>query len=740
MKIHQNFKYFEHFILRTPLKPIDFYFNIDNIFKDFDSSINEILSSEFVLESLYIASTSIYQTCKFYLEKNITNPKKKNEFKFSLMQYLIRMSTRCTPFGLFAGCTIGKISNSTVIKLLENEYNNLHLRLDMDLLCNIVENLSKNELIKKNLKYFKNTSIFKLSTKYRYYDYHYINQLRKYNNTSFESNIFIDSILKMTRFGCYYNDIIEFLSYNGLEFEESHNLLDSLIENKILLNEFEPSVTGDEFYQIFFTILKNTNLKNELLYRVESIYKQLDVINSNKIGGSILLYETTSELIKSLEIPLLEKNLFQVDMYKDSEVCEIDKNLVENILKSIDFLKILTVYTNNIFLSDFKKVFMERFGDKEVPLYAALDPESGINLNHLNNIDLNPLIEDIPLINLGLNDDIKFNKIQIFLLKYYVKNINNNNRGIVFNDEDFSELDDLKLDLPSTFSVFGNLLSNNFNNQSLIYLKGIMSYAAKLISRFCYSNEKINNLVKEITLKEQEINKNVILAEIVHLPQSRTGNILTRPHLRDYEIPYLCKSTLPYENQIQIDDLVISIKYDKIILRSKRLNKEIIPTLTNAHNYSNNSLPIYEFLCNLSYQNCFNSLGFSWGPLENIFTYLPRVTYKNIILSPATWIFNTKEISKIFDQTDNEILLSDVKSWREKEKLPKLVNFVEGDNLLLLNLSELIHINLFNKLIRKKAIIKLEEFLFESDSFVVENNEGKFTNEFILCFYKNENF
>ena len=97
--------------------------------------------------------------------------------------------------------------------------------------------------------------------------------------------------------------------------------------------------------------------------------------------------------------------------------------------------------------------------------------------------------------------------------------------------------------------------------------------------------------------------------------------------------------------------MYLSIKNGKLILRSKKHNKEVIPHLTNAHNYSNNSLPIYHFLCDYSNQNIRTSLFFDWGGLSKIYDFLPRVEYENIILSKAQWKINSEQI-KIFNSAE----------------------------------------------------------------------------------------
>jgi hypothetical protein len=60
------------------------------------------------------------------------------------------------------------------------------------------------------------------------------------------------------------------------------------------------------------------------------------------------------------------------------------------------------------------------------------------------------------------------------------------------------------------------------------------------------------NLTKEIIKKETNYHSNKILAEISHIPESRTGNILRRPVLRDFEIAYLSNSGVPAAYQIRL--------------------------------------------------------------------------------------------------------------------------------------------------------------------------------------------
>lgn len=199
--------------------------------------------------------------------------------------------------------------------------------------------------------------------------------------------------------------------------------------------------------------------------------------------------------------------------------------------------------------------------------------------------------------------------------------------------------------------------------------------------------------------------------------------------LRDYEIPYLVQSLLPHEKQIYVEDLYISIKNDRIVLHSKMLNKEIKPYLTNAHNYSEDSLPVYHFLSDLYSQHKRAGLSFFWGDLKKIYSFLPRVEYKNIILSKAQWQIIEDDINLLVPLIENkQQFLSELRIWRSKRQLPKWIQWIQWDHTLVLNLDNYDYAKLFISNVQSKKSIVIEEFLY--------NEKEDFAHQFIFSLYK----
>lgn len=182
---------------------------------------------------------------------------------------------------------------------------------------------------------------------------------------------------------------------------------------------------------------------------------------------------------------------------------------------------------------------------------------------------------------------------------------------------------------------------------------------------------------------------------------------------------------------------MISIRNDRIVLRSKRLNQEIIPRLSTAHNFSLNPLPVYQFLCDLQTQYVDQSgLGFHWGPISTTFKFLPRATYKNVILERAKWQFQKSDFQFLFeDKSEGDH--SAIATWRRQWKIPRLVILADADNELLIDMENEMSLQVLKNSIRKRDKITLEEFLYEPDKLVVKDSHGEqYTNECIAILLK----
>ncbi len=719
---------FKRFILRTPQKTFQNALSNHIDIKAFQKQIDE---------AIYLASPILYEEWKKYCNGKISKLKIQERIRSAMIRYFYRMSTRCTPFGLFAACSVGSLEEKTSICLDDQIYR--HTRLDMQYLCALAQYISEIPEIKLQLKYYPNDSLYLVGNQYRYIEYSYAKDVRKHQINSVEKSVYLRKILEAAKGGKYINELCEEIVSDGITPQIASEYINELIESQILSSELNPYVIGDDYLSHIISLLKKLDTKHPILSLLESISQELDELDKSKIF-LIEKYQRIISLIKQIGAPYNEHYLFQIDMNRGVVKASLGNDIIKEIQSALLFLNRIT-HSNEIEseISKFAKSFQSRYEEREVSILEVLDPEIGIGYPVNQEFqDVSPLIDDILIPpNESSIQERKVYELQHILLKKTIDATSRKKKEIVLNDTDFNQKELNWDDLPDTIHVMFELISAERENV-LLKIKSVGgTSAANLLARFAYTDVAIEDLINQITQKEQSLNEHVILAEIAHLPDSRVGNILFRPHVRKSEIVYLSNSILPEDQKIYLSDVMISYRSGRFVLRSKKWNREIIPRLTNAHNYFRSSIPVYRFLCDIQHQGRTN-LYFSWDYLEEYLDFLPRVRYKRIILSPASWKFQTAEIKPFFEQNDS-FLIVEVAKWKKKYSLPDYLVLPDGDNELFVNMNNIDNIYALWAIVKQRTSFRLNEWLFDNEKTIVRDKQGRpYTNEFIVPFYKNK--
>ena len=652
---------FQCFIYRIPFYS---YKKLERIVCENEQALLGILHNPKVKEAIYIASPVLYGEIEKLLSGRMNDRKQKRKVVVSFVKYISRMCTRCTPFGLFATCSIGNWSEHTHFSI--DEQCEQYVRPDMYYLCELIQNLSEESVLRKNLHYFPNNTIYSIGHKFRYISYRYRGGRRLHTITSVQKSPYINYILKMATKGVQVDRLIDYLKNEGYDSEESQEFIDELISSQILVSELEPNVTGTFYLDQVIDRLNQLYLPSsfsQFLFDFEHKFKEIE---NGKKDSCLAEYKEIMNITSLLQVPVKEGLLLQVDSVRRDLSSTLGKDILKDMNVLISLWEKLSTYQLNDNLRRFQEVFYERYEECEIPLSLALDTELGVGYPANQGVaDINFLLSQLILPARGKEPKNKSVVISDLLFRKFIEMKENGDKEIILTNDDFKDLPEQTHNFPTTIYVMAQLIKDDMGN-NLVNVKAIDGEAANLIARFSHLDVRIENLVMEITRKEQELQTDGILAEIVHLPSSRVGNILARPHIRDYEIVYLANSDLPECKQIPISDIMLSCRHNKLVLRSKRFNKKIYPRLTTAHNYYNDTLPVYRFLCDMQQQDDSRVFGLNWGGIQDALKYKPRIRFNNFILAPASWIVDTKEISNLHD-FEGQVLVNKIPSGERPE-------------------------------------------------------------------------
>jgi hypothetical protein len=265
---------FPKIVIRTPL------FSVNK------TNLSGCIENPDFREAIYIASPVLYDEMQKYLKGEITEAGERGRIESSLYRYLSRMTTRSTPFGLFAGCTVGNIDEETKI-ILTGTFNK-HTRLDMLFLCTLSQELSKIPEIRNKVNYYPNSSIYPVGNKLRYVEYMYRKNERIHRISSVYNSGYLKEILRKAAKGCKLDVLLKYLTDNDIPDVDAGNFVNQLVESQLLESELTPSVTGEDYFGKIINILDGYNIQGKTVAALKEIQKNLSETNISGFDDFII--------------------------------------------------------------------------------------------------------------------------------------------------------------------------------------------------------------------------------------------------------------------------------------------------------------------------------------------------------------------------------------------------------------------------------------------------------------------
>jgi thiopeptide-type bacteriocin biosynthesis protein len=681
-------------IMRRPLFSLDFFRNTYLSNPSFAEVYQRLQEDELFIKSIKMSSEEFYHLLLQYDDKS---PDKKKNIEITFYKYFSRAASRSIPFGMFSG--IGLINHSRNDEKGSPVYKKQLLpKIDYEYLDRLIKEANENRIIREKLTYSLNNTIYSKESELIYIRKNFKSKIKNYLKASIERDEVMDSFFNFCRKGQSAAEIIDFLkeSFDASE-EEAAAFFNELVDESIIFSDLNYSTIGKDF------------IKNDLLRSILSEELGKDDPGLFQTLNDVYEFQTAGTLSNTLASKI------KYDLNFESTV-QIDFDTISNVQDILFVYEKLSQNFNSkqTRLNKLMYSFNKKYGEREILFLEALD------------------------IGYGAGDyvaDAELSKIELLILKKTFEAAKNGKTEIEFTKD---ELASFKHHIPDTstkycsYSLFKNPQQDEKKVININYVS--FSSPVKILGRFT-ENQEIKSFAEEIGSYQNSIaGSDFIFAEVDHLPTYLAGHIVKRNIKFDYIIRY--PNDIPVEHDqkyIDVNDLYIQIIESKVYLRSKKLNKYVIPTFYAFfdHHHALNS-PVFRFLLDVStqYDNHEKS-GINVNNILNTLGFFPRISYKKHILKKAHWLIKSSD----FFKNKNENISDALSLYHENVKklgLKKTFCIVDGEQELYINQDIQISVELFLKELKKKNTLIVCETIYDDyQPFFTDGDQSSINLEII---------
>ncbi len=692
-------------------------------------SYRALLADPVVREAIFVASPDLDTALESWLREPDTP--RSRDVERALTRYLTRMASRPTPFGLFGSVAAGHAADTTSLAVAPHAECRRHTRLDIDYLNQVVEALIADPAIRPSLRYRPADTVCRIAGSWRYVETRVKDKARSHHLVSIEDNHAVSTALERAVSGATEAELAAAVRARGVR--EAEAFAAALVDSRVLQPDLACPVTGDAPADALARRLASIPGTEVIATALTDATEALRAIDAGPLAAGAAAYHAIAKRLGRLPAKVELARLFQVDAVRPPGATLSSRTL--GLLRQGGelLLDLCPGGPDDEELERLRRVWAERFDEREVPLLEAIDADSGVG----------PALGTGARGSSALLDGLTFPETsaptvpwgarQTHLLSLIVRAAASGSMEVELGDDDLRLL---RAPAPvargDAFAVHATLIGDRGVPWRVLVHTTIDPPVARHIGRFCHLDPAIADGVRGIIAAEEALEPDAVHAEIVHLPDGRAGNVILRPVLRTHEIPAMGASGAEPGRQISLSDLTVQLVGERFVLRSRRLARRVVPRMTTAHNFAGWGVGAYRFLCLVQADGQRGSAYWSWGPLAAS-PFLPRVRVGDVVLSRARWQLSKADIRSL-QQPDMAGRWMAMRQQREAWRLPRWVVLGDGDNELVVDLDNALAVDSLVQLLKERDAATLLEWYPGAQEAVALGPGGSYAHELIVPF------
>ncbi|GMN11329.1 hypothetical protein MTsPCn9_10640 [Croceitalea sp. MTPC9] len=669
------------FVVRTPYLPLERLGPIQE-WGPPQTAIPKWWSNSVFKRAVQEAAPDFSQEIQRWLEQ--INPKKTEQIWYSLLKYRIRICTRATPFGRFAGPALGSFGKTT--KLVRESSHQFDKNIWVDL-HDVSDTSNRPDPSGKETQWFPNTTLYPTKLGQRYWDFPLPESDSRPILQEVSKSPALCAILKQATNGAVGARLLDTLTQMGHSGQLAEAYLQQLKERQILVPDTVPSIFEPK--------------------------------------------------IQSIENTAIKHSVSAVNSYPRFLVTTLDSSIKEQLQRALHMSGLFSPKETNTDYSEFSKAFASLFGNRKIRLVDVMDGEYGLGYPLGRYREANSYLRHF-----GLSSKQSFAQetptpAQQWLWDKFTANPNV--ETLYLDSNELMAFDTPTFGFRQTF--FGLVAWQSWRGKSLCHpISFGGASAAVLHARHALGHPGFLEWASKIATKEKPIDGNTMAMEVAYRPLGKEMVVTARPQLRD-TILHLNNGRRAKESKIiALESLLLHHNGKRLVITHRESGKQVEPYLTTAYDHQRCPLAIYRFLGDHQFLGQRAYAYFDWGPLPKGNLKLPRVIIQDILLSKRTWQFSTETVRQL-QQTahDSKRFVDHWKDFCLTHQLPKKITWSQHDQTLVLDIDNLRFVRLFLNRLPTNKTLALEEYLPPGRPLVKDGRDHTYASEFQFSFFKTSN-